>query len=108
MSSLGNGNRRNLRALVLLSKWLILEHPFADLARRHGKTDSRGLDIQYPTSRTLESRNKQPTWACRAGATGQDIITFVIHVATAKNEPDKVVIGALSSAARIPEGRVAK
>ena len=36
MSSLSDGNRPNLRALVLLSKWQFLEHPFADLARRHG------------------------------------------------------------------------
>ena len=46
MSSLSNGDQRNLRALVLFFKWLSLEHPFADLAPHHGE---RGLDIPTDT-----------------------------------------------------------
>lgn len=43
-----------------------------------------------------------------SGSTRQDLITFVIHVATAKNELDKVapLVRALAGAARIREGRV--
>ena len=43
-----------------------------------------------------------------SGATRQDVITFVIHVATAKNELDKVapLVRALAGAARIREGRI--
>src|SRR5260221_132757 len=42
-----------------------------------------------------------------SGTTGQDLITFVIHVATAKKELDKVapLVRALAGAARLLEGR---
>jgi hypothetical protein len=81
------------------------KNPFADLAHVHGQnrhpqaghTDrssrsSRSRHLTRPTYGILESRKSQlaANLGMSRGTTRQDVITFIIHVATASNELEKV------------------